>query len=225
MSHQQHAEAYVELCKSIDTLFVLDKLNELSDILEKEIEERYNNIAIELCASDLLEQDEEAAILRHLESVILLRNQALRLSLVSGPIVSQVYPDSDSDTLARKRDLVQKIAKDSSESSEISETLRITMENRQLLQDVLQKLKSLNRILELQNQINSKVSEETQEISDLSEQLKRAKVRSSVLSEFLTALVTSTGLNWSNNQFIQETLEYCGKEYLSDSEQESDDDD
>lgn len=57
-------------------------------------------------------------------------------------------------------------------------------------------------------------------ISEEQANLKRAKIRSAVLAEFISALMVSSGLNWANDERLEEIVLFCGEQNLT-----NDDDD
>ncbi|GMM35022.1 hypothetical protein DASC09_023470 [Saccharomycopsis crataegensis] len=121
----------------------------------------------------------------------------------------------------------------------VDQLLYLQDENRKLYQNVIEKsqsLKKLNKqhyeqkekeyresVKEMSANIDAQESLKL-EIKQEQEELARSKVRSAVLSEFITALIASSGVNWSDDDFVKDLVLYCGQEYVDEEDEDYDED-
>lgn len=87
--------------------------------------------------------------------------------------------------------------------------------NKRAITSINEKLKQINA---LQRQLNAKGLESPDIDRTDSVSLKRVRVRSAVLLELITFMITSSGHNWTRDQKLSEMIQYCGNQYTMDSE-------
>ncbi|ODV93441.1 hypothetical protein PACTADRAFT_36059 [Pachysolen tannophilus NRRL Y-2460] len=177
-----------------------------------------------------------------LKNLIEIKNLIFEQSLITLPILNSINNnknnnDNNNNSILKEKALLEKVnVRDElsleymKENVEIQENVKLLYESKLKLSKTIinykQKLNKLNEIL-----VKNQEMDQHQALQDdkmMKKNLKKTlkiyrkyKLRSTILSELIISIISSTGLNWSQDEYLKEVVLYCG-DYGEDEDEDED---